>query len=162
IFERELAPLFKKRHVRWLLDRPSALFGLGIPPSQFTALKGSEASMADVLEARLERLACGFDLADNYFAWQAFGRGYASGGTARRPRDLPHCGGGDDPTRTRAGRAARPLRLRSRGMPAVDGEGPLVDLRRLPPLRVPGMKKERALAHPGVHAGAKAAAQART
>ena len=26
IFERELAPLFKKRHIRWLLDRPSALF----------------------------------------------------------------------------------------------------------------------------------------
>jgi S-adenosylmethionine-diacylglycerol 3-amino-3-carboxypropyl transferase len=85
IFERELAPLFKKRHVRWLLDRPSALFGLGIPPSQFTALKGSEASMADVLEARLKRLACGFDLADNYFAWQAFGRRYASGGSAPLP-----------------------------------------------------------------------------
>jgi S-adenosylmethionine-diacylglycerol 3-amino-3-carboxypropyl transferase len=85
IFERELAPLFKKRHIRWLLDRPSALFGLGIPPSQFTALKGSEASMADVLHARLERLACDFDLADNYFAWQAFGRRYASGGSGPLP-----------------------------------------------------------------------------
>ena len=29
--------------------------------------------------ARLERLACDFDLTDNYFAWQAFGRRYASG-----------------------------------------------------------------------------------
>jgi len=57
IFDSELAPLFAKRHIRWLLDKPSALFGLGIPPSQFTALKGSEASMADVLRARLERLA---------------------------------------------------------------------------------------------------------
>jgi S-adenosylmethionine-diacylglycerol 3-amino-3-carboxypropyl transferase len=85
IFESELAPLFKKRHVRWLLNRPSALFGLGIPPSQFTALKGAEASMADVLEARLKRLACDFDLADNYFAWQAFGRRYASGGSAPLP-----------------------------------------------------------------------------
>jgi S-adenosylmethionine-diacylglycerol 3-amino-3-carboxypropyl transferase len=85
IFESELAPLFKKRHVRWLLNRPSALFGLGIPPSQFTALKGAEASMADVLEARLKRLACDFDLADNYFAWQAFGRRYASGGAAPLP-----------------------------------------------------------------------------
>ena len=28
---------------------------------------------------RLERLACGFDLSDNYFAWQAFGRRYATG-----------------------------------------------------------------------------------
>lgn len=85
IFESELAPLFKKRHIRWLLDRPSALFGLGIPPSQFTALKGSEASMADVLHARLERLACDFDFADNYFAWQAFGRRYASGGSGPLP-----------------------------------------------------------------------------
>jgi S-adenosylmethionine-diacylglycerol 3-amino-3-carboxypropyl transferase len=85
IFERELAPLFKKRHIRWLLDRPSALFGLGIPPSQFAALKGGEASMADVLHARLERLACDFDLADNYFAWQAFGRRYASGGSGPLP-----------------------------------------------------------------------------
>lgn len=85
IFERELAPLFKKRHIRWLLDRPSALFGLGIPPSQFTALKGGEASMADVLHARLERLACDFDLSDNYFAWQAFGRRYASGGSGPLP-----------------------------------------------------------------------------
>jgi S-adenosylmethionine-diacylglycerol 3-amino-3-carboxypropyl transferase len=85
IFERELAPLFRKRHIRWLLDRPSALFGLGIPPSQFTALKGGEASMADVLLARLERLACDFDLSDNYFAWQAFGRRYASGGSGPLP-----------------------------------------------------------------------------
>jgi S-adenosylmethionine-diacylglycerol 3-amino-3-carboxypropyl transferase len=85
IFERELAPLFAKRHIRWLLDKPSALFGLGIPPSQFTALKGSESSMADVLRARLERLACDFDLSDNYFAWQAFGRRYATGEDAPLP-----------------------------------------------------------------------------
>lgn len=85
IFERELAPLFAKRHIRWLLDKPFALFGLGIPPAQFNALKGSEASMASVLRARLERLACDFDLADNYFAWQAFGRRYASGGSGPLP-----------------------------------------------------------------------------
>jgi S-adenosylmethionine-diacylglycerol 3-amino-3-carboxypropyl transferase len=85
IFDSELAPLFAKRHIRWLLDKPSALFGLGIPPSQFTALKGSEASMADVLRARLERLACDFDLRDNYFAWQAFGRRYATNTRAPLP-----------------------------------------------------------------------------
>jgi S-adenosylmethionine-diacylglycerol 3-amino-3-carboxypropyl transferase len=33
--------------------------------------------MARVLEERLERLACGFPLAENYFAWQAFGRRYS-------------------------------------------------------------------------------------
>ena len=85
IFEAELAPLFEKRHIRWLLNKPSALFGLGIPPSQFEALKGDEQHMAKVLRERLERLACGFDLAENYFAWQAFGRRYASGGSGPLP-----------------------------------------------------------------------------
>ena len=77
-FESELAPLFEKRHIRWLLDQPSALFGLGIPPSQFEALKGKKTHMSNVVHQRLERLACGFDLSDNYFAWQAFGRRYAT------------------------------------------------------------------------------------
>jgi S-adenosylmethionine-diacylglycerol 3-amino-3-carboxypropyl transferase len=85
IFERELAPLFERRHIRWLLDRPSALFGLGIPPSQFEALKGGETHMSIVLRQRLERLACGFDLKDNYFAWQAFGKRYKTGDTAPLP-----------------------------------------------------------------------------
>lgn len=85
IFDAELAPLFEKRHIRWLLNKPSALFGLGIPPSQFEALKGDEQHMAKVLHQRLERLACGFDLQDNYFAWQAFGRRYATGGAGPLP-----------------------------------------------------------------------------
>lgn len=32
--------------------------------------------MADVLHHRLRRLACDFPIETNYFAWQAFGRGY--------------------------------------------------------------------------------------
>ena len=80
IFDAEIAPLFKKPHIRWLCERPSALFGLGIPPAQFEALKGKEKFMADVLHKRLERLICDFEFSDNYFAWQAFGRRYASGG----------------------------------------------------------------------------------
>ena len=85
IFEAELAPLFEKRHIRWLLNKPTSLFGLGIPPSQFEALKGEEQHMAKVLHQRLERLACDFDLSDNYFAWQAFGRRYATGGAGPLP-----------------------------------------------------------------------------
>lgn len=85
IFNKELAPLFEKSHIRWLMSKPSALFGLGIPPSQFEALKGNESHMAEVLRQRLERLACEFDLQDNYFAWQAFGRRYASGGSGPLP-----------------------------------------------------------------------------
>ena len=85
IFESDLAPLFEKRHIRWLLNQPSALFGLGIPPSQFEALKGNETHMSNVVHKRLERLACGFDLSDNYFAWQAFGRSYAMGSAGPLP-----------------------------------------------------------------------------
>ncbi len=77
IFETGLAPIFDKKFVRWLTDQPASLFGLGIPPAQYDALAGEdEAGMAAVLRARLEKLACDFDIRDNYFAWQAFGRGY--------------------------------------------------------------------------------------
>jgi len=161
IFDSELAPLFRKRHIRWLLDKPSALFGLGIPPSQFTALKGAEASMADVLLARLQPLrhqragavaalsaargiypaaqagvrhdrrarlvhrasrrpAVGVDrrlrvarcarLDDRRAARRAVERNLAHR-AARSPRHLPHRRRGDDPSRSRAGRHPRALRL---------------------------------------------------
>jgi S-adenosylmethionine-diacylglycerol 3-amino-3-carboxypropyl transferase len=78
IFEREIAPLFDKRFVRWLARRPSALYGLGIPPAQYRALAADGADgVTEVLKRRVERLACDFPVADNYFAWQAFGRAYA-------------------------------------------------------------------------------------
>ena len=86
IYERTLATLFRRRLVRWLLNRPASLFGLGIPPAQYRALAGSSpGGMAEVIEARLSRLACDFDLKDNYFAWQAFGRGYAPKGEGALP-----------------------------------------------------------------------------
>ena len=77
IYEKELAPLFDKKIVRWMTSRRASLFGLGIPPAQYDALCDyGRRHMADVLRERVERLATGFDLADNYFASQAFGRGY--------------------------------------------------------------------------------------
>lgn len=78
IFERRLAPLFDRKFIRWLTQQPASLFGLGIPPAQYDALCDGEAGgMADVLKQRLEKLACDFAIRDNYFAQQAFGRGYA-------------------------------------------------------------------------------------
>lgn len=82
IFEAKMAPIFERRFVRWLTDQPASLFGLGIPPAQYTALAG-EHHMAVVLRRRLEKLACDFPVNDNYFAWQAFSRGY--GRNAGRP-----------------------------------------------------------------------------
>lgn len=84
VFERELAPVFEKRFIRWLTDQPASLFGLGIPPAQFEHLAGDE-RMAEVLRRRLEKLACDFAVKDNYFAWQAFGRGYERSGNAALP-----------------------------------------------------------------------------
>lgn len=77
-FATALAPLFDRRLVRWMLARQFSLFGLGIPPAQYEALAGAgNGNMAAVVYERLERLSCGFKLNDNYFAWQAFGRGYS-------------------------------------------------------------------------------------
>jgi len=84
VFERELAPVFDKKFVRWLTDQPASLFGLGIPPAQFDELAGDE-RMAVVLRRRLEKLACDFEVKDNYFAWQAFSRGYARSEDAPLP-----------------------------------------------------------------------------
>ena len=85
-FASSLLPLFDKRLVRWATSKTVSLYGLGIPPVQYDALASAGGGdMAAVLCARLERLACGFPLADNYFAWQAFARGYAGEGQGPLP-----------------------------------------------------------------------------
>lgn len=84
IFEEKLAPIFDRRFIRWLTDQPASLFGLGIPPAQYDALAGDE-KMAVVLRRRLEKLACDFSIDDNYFAWQAFSRGYGRSADAPVP-----------------------------------------------------------------------------
>jgi S-adenosylmethionine-diacylglycerol 3-amino-3-carboxypropyl transferase len=83
-FDTELAPLFDKRFVKWITNRKMSLYGLGIPPAQYEALAGG-GRMADVLHERLEKLACGFPLRENYFTWQAFGRSYAPGASGPLP-----------------------------------------------------------------------------
>lgn len=83
-FDSALAPLFDKRAVRWATANRLSLYGLGIPPAQYEALAGGS-DMRHVLRQRLERLACGFSLDDNYFAWQAFGRSYAENASGPLP-----------------------------------------------------------------------------
>ena len=77
-FETELLPIFEKRLVRWATSLRMSLYGLGIPPAQYDLLASAGGGdMAVVLRQRLEKLACGFPLSENYFAWQAFGRSYS-------------------------------------------------------------------------------------
>ncbi len=80
LYVERLAPIFYKPLVRWMMKQPASLYGLGIPPAQYKALAAdSPMGIGDVLSQRVERLACDFAVADNYFAWQAFGRRYAPG-----------------------------------------------------------------------------------
>ncbi|HEX5280990.1 MAG TPA: DUF3419 family protein [Micropepsaceae bacterium] len=78
IFDRTIAPLFDNRLVRFLSRMPVSFYGLGIPPAQYDELVASAADGNPIttLRARVERLACDFPIAENYFAWQAFSRGY--------------------------------------------------------------------------------------
>jgi S-adenosylmethionine-diacylglycerol 3-amino-3-carboxypropyl transferase len=103
LFERHLAPVFDKPLVRWLVRQPASLYGLGIPPAQYKALAADgDEGIRGVLRHRLERLACGFDLKTNYFARQAFGRGYEPGADAALPPYLQR--GNFAAVKARAGR----------------------------------------------------------
>ena len=119
-FEARLAPLFDKTLVRWLTSKKTSLYGLGIPPAQYEALAlAGGGDMAAVLRGRLKRLACDFSLNDNYFAWQAFGRGYAASGSGPLPPYLrPQ---NFDSIRERSGRVSV---VRSAVTEALDCEPP--------------------------------------
>ena len=80
VFEAEIAPLFETQVVRFLARRRASLFGLGIPPAQYDKLAADgEGDVIPVLRERVRKLVCDFPVAGNYFAWQAFNRGYAPG-----------------------------------------------------------------------------------
>ncbi|HEX4302670.1 MAG TPA: DUF3419 family protein [Rhizomicrobium sp.] len=75
LFERDIAPLFEFKSIKMLSKSPVSLYALGIPPAQYDELVAAGDPVA-VLRERVERLACDFPINENYFAWQAFGRGY--------------------------------------------------------------------------------------
>lgn len=89
-FDTRIAPLFDKPLVRWITRRKSSLFGLGIPPQQYDELASLSDgnSIAPVLKSRLEKLACDFPVAENWFAWQAFARRYPRPQEGRLPTYL--------------------------------------------------------------------------
>ncbi len=76
-YTRELEPLLTGPLARFASRFGMALFSLGVPPQQFRALEREcpDGVLAEY-RRRVERLACAFPLADNPFAWQAFGRRY--------------------------------------------------------------------------------------
>ena len=80
VFEDTFGPLFENRLIRWMGRQPVAVYSLGIPPSQHQIMleesDNDGGKLFDMYRERVRRLACGFPIDDNYFAWQAFGRRY--------------------------------------------------------------------------------------
>ena len=61
-----------------LSKSPVSLYALGIPPAQYDELVASRPTAMPIASCaqRVEKLACDFPINENYFAWQAFARGY--------------------------------------------------------------------------------------
>ncbi|QQS41080.1 MAG: BtaA family protein [Acidobacteriota bacterium] len=79
LYEKHIAPFFDSKLIRAIGKMPVTLFGLGIPPQQYEELKKDvegEGTVIDIYRERTERLAAGFPIEDNYFAWQALARRY--------------------------------------------------------------------------------------
>jgi S-adenosylmethionine-diacylglycerol 3-amino-3-carboxypropyl transferase len=77
IFAEEIAPLFDKWAIRKLCNWSFSVFSLGIPPQQCHAMREEgDGQLAEVYKQRVKRLACGFPMNENYFAWQSFGLRY--------------------------------------------------------------------------------------
>jgi S-adenosylmethionine-diacylglycerol 3-amino-3-carboxypropyl transferase len=77
IWDRCFGPIFSRGLVRFLSRQQILFYGLGIPPHQFASLRADcDGNLGRLYCERLRHLACDFDLSENYFAWQAFGRQY--------------------------------------------------------------------------------------
>jgi len=77
LFKEHIAPVFDKKLIKFLSNNAVTLYSLGIPPSQYDKMmEESNGQMSELLKERMRKLACDFELSDNYFAWQAFGRCY--------------------------------------------------------------------------------------
>lgn len=85
-YKQSVEPIFDSRFIKFLTNRKLSLFGLGIPPQQYEELaSAANGDMLAVLKERTRALMCDFSLSENYFAWQAFNRGYKDDSTGPLP-----------------------------------------------------------------------------
>ncbi|MFD2578515.1 DUF3419 family protein [Novosphingobium colocasiae] len=75
VFDERFAPVFERPLIRWLTRHPASLFGLGIPRRSSMHWRANSAWPMSCANG-WKKLACDFPVNDNYFAWQAFSRGY--------------------------------------------------------------------------------------
>jgi S-adenosylmethionine-diacylglycerol 3-amino-3-carboxypropyl transferase len=91
-FDQKISPLFDMWLVRRLAGFRAALFGLGIPPAQYDKLAADGGGdVLPVLRERVRKLMCDTPIRDNYFAWQAFARGYDPAPDGSLPPYLQQC-----------------------------------------------------------------------
>ena len=79
LYQKHIAPFFESFLIKFVGKLPVTMFGLGIPPQQYEELKNDVCdggSIIDIYKERVHRLAVGFPIQENYFAWQAFARRY--------------------------------------------------------------------------------------
>lgn len=79
LYEKFIAPFFDSFFIQLVGKMPVTMFGLGIPPQQYTELKkdlADGANVIDIYKQRTRRLAVEYPIYENYFAWQAFARRY--------------------------------------------------------------------------------------
>ena len=79
LFQKHIAPFFDNFFIKFVGKLPVTMFGLGVPPQQYEELKKDlreGVNIIDIYKERTKRLAVGFPIDDNYFAWQAFARKY--------------------------------------------------------------------------------------
>lgn len=89
LFDRYLAPVFDTAIFRFIARQPVALYSLGIPPSQFAALKhDAKQGLHLLFKERMRHLACDFPIEENCFAQQAFGRRHDTSKQAALPMYL--------------------------------------------------------------------------
>ena len=86
LFETLIEPIFETAVMKAICRLPVSYFGLGIPPAQFQEPLGLLRRQHGPTSCApgWRRLACDFPFEDNYFAWQAFGRGLRQGRPDRR------------------------------------------------------------------------------
>ncbi len=77
LFDETIAPYFDHWFVRGLSKLPFIVFGLGIPPRQFEAMRReTPRNILAMYKARTRRFVCDFPIEENYFAWQGLARRY--------------------------------------------------------------------------------------
>jgi len=77
VFDATIGRYFDHWLVRLLSKLPFIVFGLGIPPRQYEAMRReTPENILAMYRRRVRRFICDFPIEENYFAWQALARRY--------------------------------------------------------------------------------------